>query len=375
MARLTAHIAGLTAQQMGPALRNPTPPMQQWAHVQNAGDPQSGAHLQMSSYHGCCTHNDASCQAQCPNSPGPSNAAATNTDCCYFCQRRAHPTDRCDRPCPHYYQICVHRATACRNRNLTVPAAAVVSAPALTPALPPPPLKYVTPVTVNPSRTPKMTGHVSVVASYRPMEDSLFITDVMRAVWSTDLAKKYQHLPWALLKELFVVEGLTATNVVLSAPAALRILGSQVARQALQFIANGTIQATAVDKILLNGELSSPAVNPVCRAVEQVSPNAQPPAVVAVLPSTTTTGAQMLAAIAQQQPVAAVTNSRTEVANTFGETLRSINNDISIIEALPFPMATALQSPKIGVLREVYPCRGLVIDFPSKEPISSEDDN
>uniref|UniRef100_A0A915KX30 Uncharacterized protein n=1 Tax=Romanomermis culicivorax TaxID=13658 RepID=A0A915KX30_ROMCU len=86
------------------------------------------------------------------------------------------------------------------------------------------------------------------------------------------------------------------------------------------------------------------------------------------------TGAQMLAAIAQQQPLAAATNSLTEVANAFGEILCAINNDVSIIEASPFPMATALRSPKIGVLREVHPCVGLVIDFPGEEPISSDED-
>uniref|UniRef100_A0A915I1N1 Uncharacterized protein n=1 Tax=Romanomermis culicivorax TaxID=13658 RepID=A0A915I1N1_ROMCU len=43
------------------------------------------------------------------------------------------------------------------------------------------------------------------------------------------------------------------------------------------------------------------------------------------------TGAQTLAAIAQQQPVA-TTRSPTLVANAFGETLRAINNNVSIIE-------------------------------------------
>uniref|UniRef100_A0A915JLM7 Uncharacterized protein n=1 Tax=Romanomermis culicivorax TaxID=13658 RepID=A0A915JLM7_ROMCU len=64
------------------------------------------------------------------------------------------------------------------------------------------------------------------------------------------------------------------------------------------------------------------------------------------------TGAQTLVAIAQQQPVAAATNSLTEVANAFGETLRAFNDNISIIEASPFPTATTPRSPKIGILRE-----------------------
>uniref|UniRef100_A0A915JYM3 Uncharacterized protein n=1 Tax=Romanomermis culicivorax TaxID=13658 RepID=A0A915JYM3_ROMCU len=64
-----------------------------------------------------------------------------------------------------------------------------------------------------------------------------------------------------------------------------------------------------------------------------------------------------------------------KVANTFGETLPALNKDVSIIEASPFPMARALQSPKVGILREVNPCGGLVIDFPREEPISSDDDD
>uniref|UniRef100_A0A915L6H9 Uncharacterized protein n=1 Tax=Romanomermis culicivorax TaxID=13658 RepID=A0A915L6H9_ROMCU len=88
----------------------------------------------------------------------------------------------------------------------------------------------------------------------------------------------------------------------------------------------------------------------------------------------TTTGAQTLAAIAQQQPVAAA-KVRPQVANPYGETLRTVSNDVSVIEASPFPMATTPQSLKIGVLHEVHPCGGLVIDFPSEEPISSDNDD
>uniref|UniRef100_A0A915JKD3 Uncharacterized protein n=1 Tax=Romanomermis culicivorax TaxID=13658 RepID=A0A915JKD3_ROMCU len=84
-------------------------------------------------------------------------------------------------------------------------------------------------------------------------------------------------------------------------------------------------------------------------AVEQASCNAWPTAVVAASPSTTTAGAQTLVAIAQQQPVAAL-KPPPPVANTFGETLRTINNNVSDIEASPFLMATAPWSPKIGVL-------------------------
>uniref|UniRef100_A0A915L957 Uncharacterized protein n=1 Tax=Romanomermis culicivorax TaxID=13658 RepID=A0A915L957_ROMCU len=112
-------------------------------------------------------------------------------------------------------------------------------------------------------------------------------------------------------------------------------------------------------------EPSSPAVDAICRAVEEASRNVRPTAVVAVSLSTTTTGAQTLAAIAQQQPV----------TNAFGETLRAVNDDVSIIEMLPFPTATAPRSPKIGILREVHPCGGLVIDFRGEDPVSSDDDD
>uniref|UniRef100_A0A915J7E6 Uncharacterized protein n=1 Tax=Romanomermis culicivorax TaxID=13658 RepID=A0A915J7E6_ROMCU len=92
---------------------------------------------------------------------------------------------------------------------------------------------------------------------------------------------------------------------------------------------------------------------------------AQPTAVVAASPSTRTTGAQTQAAIAQQQPV----------ANAFAEMLRAVNDDVSIIEASPFPMATVPQSLKIGVLCDVHPCGGLVIDFPREDPVLSDDDD
>uniref|UniRef100_A0A915HQ36 Uncharacterized protein n=1 Tax=Romanomermis culicivorax TaxID=13658 RepID=A0A915HQ36_ROMCU len=189
--------------------------------------------------------------------------------------------------------------------------AAVVSA--LTPlsALPPPPPKYATLVNVNPPTMPKMTGDISVIASYGPMEGT----------------------PAPL------VGVLSAANVVLSEPAVLQILGPNIARRALQFIADGTIHATLVDKILLDGELSSLAVDAVRHAVEQASRNTQLTAVVAASLSTMRTGAQTLATIAQQQPVAAA-KLPPPVANAFGETLRAVNDDVSIIEASPFPTAT-----------------------------------
>uniref|UniRef100_A0A915J9Y8 Uncharacterized protein n=1 Tax=Romanomermis culicivorax TaxID=13658 RepID=A0A915J9Y8_ROMCU len=162
---------------------------------------------------------------------------------------------------------------------------------------------------------------------------------------------------WALLNEPIEVEALTAADVVLSAPAALRILGPKVARRALEFIADGTIRPTPVDKTLLDGEPSSPAVDAVGRAVEQVSRNAQPTAVVAALLSTMMTGVQTLAAIAQQQPVGAA------------------RSPTKCHQGIAIPDGNCLWSLKIGVLREVHPCAGLVIDFPGKESISSDDDD
>uniref|UniRef100_A0A915JJ44 Uncharacterized protein n=1 Tax=Romanomermis culicivorax TaxID=13658 RepID=A0A915JJ44_ROMCU len=161
----------------------------------------------------------------------------------------------------------------------------------------------------------------------------------MGAVWSMDLAEKYPHLPWALLNKPFKVEALMVANVVLSAPMALQILGPEVARRALKFIANGTIRATPVNKILLEGEPLSPAVDGVCGAVQQAGQIAQPALAVAALLLTMMMSAQTLSAIAQQQQS---TNSPTEAANAFRETLPSI------IEASSFPMATIPQSLKIA---------------------------
>uniref|UniRef100_A0A915L5M6 Uncharacterized protein n=1 Tax=Romanomermis culicivorax TaxID=13658 RepID=A0A915L5M6_ROMCU len=108
-------------------------------------------------------------------------------------------------------------------------------------------------------------------------------------------------------------------------------------------------------------------------AVEEASGNAWPTAVVAASPSTTT-GAQTLVAIAQQQPVAAV-KPLPPVTNTFGEMLRAINDNVSTIEVSLFPTVTAPWSPKIGVLWEVHLCGGLVIDSPSEDLVLSDDDD
>uniref|UniRef100_A0A915J264 Uncharacterized protein n=1 Tax=Romanomermis culicivorax TaxID=13658 RepID=A0A915J264_ROMCU len=129
---------------------------------------------------------------------------------------------------------------------------------------------------------------------------------------------------------------------------------------------------TPINKILLDDEPSLWAVDAVGWALEQASGNAQPTPAVTGLPSMMTTGAQRLSGIAQQQPLAAAINSQTEVANSFGETLHALNDNVSIIEASLFPTATAPLTPKIGVLHEFHPWGGLVIDFPSKEPISSD---
>uniref|UniRef100_A0A915I0Y1 Uncharacterized protein n=1 Tax=Romanomermis culicivorax TaxID=13658 RepID=A0A915I0Y1_ROMCU len=76
-----------------------------------------------------------------------------------------------------------------------------------------------------------------------------------------------------------------------------------------------------------------------------------------------------------QQLLATATNWPTVMANAFGSILFPVNDDVSIIKVSPFPMATTPQSRRIGVLHEVHPCRGLVINFPdNEEPISSDDD-
>uniref|UniRef100_A0A915J105 Uncharacterized protein n=1 Tax=Romanomermis culicivorax TaxID=13658 RepID=A0A915J105_ROMCU len=82
-----------------------------------------------------------------------------------------------------------------------------------------------------PPRIPTDSG-LEVFSQFESMNllDSSSITKAMLTVWSTDLARKYPHLPWALLNEPFEVEVLMATDVVLSAPAALWILGPKVAR-------------------------------------------------------------------------------------------------------------------------------------------------
>uniref|UniRef100_A0A915K5I0 Uncharacterized protein n=1 Tax=Romanomermis culicivorax TaxID=13658 RepID=A0A915K5I0_ROMCU len=193
--------------------------------------------------------------------------------------------------------------------------------------------------------------------------DSLSLSDQMWAIWLTYLAKKYPHLPWALLNELFEDKAPRAANMVLSAPITLSILGPDVTQPALKFISNGTIWTTPVNKLLLEGQPSSPAVDTVRHVLKQASWITQPVLAVAASPPTMMTSAQMLWAIAQQQPLAATINLPTVVANSFGETMYLVNDD-SIIETLSFPMATAPWSLKIGVLREIRLRRGLALTSP-----------
>uniref|UniRef100_A0A915KI71 Uncharacterized protein n=1 Tax=Romanomermis culicivorax TaxID=13658 RepID=A0A915KI71_ROMCU len=76
----------------------------------------------------------------------------------------------------------------------------------------------------------------------------------------------------------------------------------------------------------------------------------------------------MLSAITHQLPPDATTSSPTLEVNTLGETLRQV----SIIEASPFPLATAPQSLKIGILPKIHPSSGLALNFPGEDPISSD---
>uniref|UniRef100_A0A915K783 Uncharacterized protein n=1 Tax=Romanomermis culicivorax TaxID=13658 RepID=A0A915K783_ROMCU len=136
---------------------------------------------------------------------------------------------------------------------------------------------------------------------------------------------------------------------------ALLILGPEVARQALEFISNGTIWATPFDKILLEGEPLWPAVDAIRGAIEQASQIPQPAPAIATLPPKTTMSAQMLSMIAQQQPSAATTNSPTEAGKAFGETFCTVSDGVSIIKALPSLSATVIWSLKDGLLREFHP--------------------
>uniref|UniRef100_A0A915L7L1 Uncharacterized protein n=1 Tax=Romanomermis culicivorax TaxID=13658 RepID=A0A915L7L1_ROMCU len=93
MARLTAQVAQLRAQQTAPPPRNSMPSTTPLTRIQNTGDRPAS----------------------------PSNATATSASHCYFCRTRVHLTDQCDRPCLHCGKLRVHRATACPNQISTLP--------------------------------------------------------------------------------------------------------------------------------------------------------------------------------------------------------------------------------------------------------------
>uniref|UniRef100_A0A915HRQ5 Uncharacterized protein n=1 Tax=Romanomermis culicivorax TaxID=13658 RepID=A0A915HRQ5_ROMCU len=79
-----------------------------------------------------------------------------------------------------------------------------------------------------------------------------------------------------------------------------------------------------------------------------------------------------LRAPAQDTSPAAAMESPVVEPMAVHETLCPVIVDVSIIEESPFPMAVASWSPKLGILREIHPCGGLVIDFPGQEPISAD---
>uniref|UniRef100_A0A915INY5 Uncharacterized protein n=1 Tax=Romanomermis culicivorax TaxID=13658 RepID=A0A915INY5_ROMCU len=185
----------------------------------------------------------------------------------------------------------------------------VVSAPITSPALPPLP-KEATLVNINPS-TPKTTGDIIVVSSYRPMEGTPVPPD------------------------RFAAQGLLPR---MPTDSVLEVLGQ-------------------MESMNLLGEPQHAAHSSCCRTTinkEDRSLNTG-----GDCPAETSGPARL----------------PTKVANTFGEKLCAINDDVSVIEASPFPTATAPRSPKIGVLRQVHPWGRLVIDFPSEELISSDDDD
>uniref|UniRef100_A0A915JPK4 Uncharacterized protein n=1 Tax=Romanomermis culicivorax TaxID=13658 RepID=A0A915JPK4_ROMCU len=150
-----------------------------------------------------------------------------------------------------------------------------------------------------------------------------------------------------------------------------------------------------MEKFFLNGEPSWPAVHAVCCAVKQASriilpavtttlPTAVLP-VAATSPTETVTIAssprakdtatdQTAPATAQSISPAAATESPVIKPMAINEIMCSVNEDVSIIEESPFPKATALRSPKVGILWEIHPCRGLVINFHIQELISSDSD-
>uniref|UniRef100_A0A915HFF0 C3H1-type domain-containing protein n=1 Tax=Romanomermis culicivorax TaxID=13658 RepID=A0A915HFF0_ROMCU len=321
MARLMAHVARLTAQQTARPPRNWMPSTTPLARIQNAGHRLSEAHFQMCSYHGHCTHNNANCRAQHPDSADPSNATATGASHCYFCRMGAHPTDQWDRPCPHCGKIRVHRAKACPNQTRTLP------------------------------------------------DETNFGYSPQGAIFSCS-------------------SGFGTDSIVGFATAAAEIRDAGQRKPINNTENYWRRQHNGV--VSTDGRYTP--VDPVGRAVEEVSRKGRPTAVIAASPSRTATGAQTLVVIAQQQPVMTTTGAQTlgaivqqqpmattkpspPVANAFGETLRAVNDDVSIIKASPFPTATALWSPKIGVLCEVHPCGGLVIDFPDEDLVSSDDDD
>uniref|UniRef100_A0A915HSU3 Uncharacterized protein n=1 Tax=Romanomermis culicivorax TaxID=13658 RepID=A0A915HSU3_ROMCU len=175
-------------------------------------------------------------------------------------------------------------------------------APAPLSALPPPPPQYAMLAVRYPSTKLLFVGYANVLASYQILKklaavesspaaaatspapsplhhrtrtttgdsdglgngNALPVQDAMLASWSVDLAKRYLHLPWGLLNKPTQVEVLMAPDIVLTAPVSMRLLQPDMAQWALEFIANGTIQISPIEKFLSDGEPSSPAVNTIC---------------------------------------------------------------------------------------------------------------
>uniref|UniRef100_A0A915JZ25 Uncharacterized protein n=1 Tax=Romanomermis culicivorax TaxID=13658 RepID=A0A915JZ25_ROMCU len=140
-----------------------------------------------------------------------------------------------------------------------------------------------------------------------------------------------------------------------------------------------------IEKLLLDGEPSSPAVDTICHTVEQASPIPLPavaappptdmltiaatppteaPAVAASPRAMVTSSSQTLSVTTQCSSLAAATEFLIIENKAVIETLRPVNDEVSIIDDSPFPLSNAPRLLIIGILQEIHLSSSLVIDFP-----------